>query len=124
MIAPRSDRVAGEGFIPFRREAEAMHIARTSALLFTLLAPLPGVAESQSSNSSSNCSNGRCSRVDSLFIEDGGRSRGYVREEHWREERWREGAGWHAWRERAFRAPGRAEDRQRRRQRDRDDDDD
>lgn len=91
----------------------------TSALLLPLLAPLPGAAESHSSNSSSNCSNGRCSRLDSLFIEDGGWRRGYIREERWREEGRR-----HAWREREFRNRGWGEDRQRRRQRDRDDDDD
>jgi hypothetical protein len=47
--------------------------------------PLPALGESQSSNSSSNCSNGRCSRVDSLVIEDRWGQRGWVREERWRE---------------------------------------
>jgi hypothetical protein len=47
------------------------------------------MAESQSSNSSSNCSNGRCSRVDTLTIED---NRGSVR--RWKRiERWEERRG-------------------------------
>jgi hypothetical protein len=46
------------------------------------------MAGSQSSNSSSNCSNGRCSRVDTLVIEDGrGRTRGWQRVERWNERR-------------------------------------
>jgi hypothetical protein len=52
------------------------------------LAVSPVMAGSQSSNSSSNCSNGRCSRVDTLVIEDGrGRSRGWQRVERWHERR-------------------------------------
>ncbi|MBR1187462.1 hypothetical protein JQ634_14990 [Bradyrhizobium sp. AUGA SZCCT0240] len=52
------------------------------------LAVSPVMAGSQSSNSSSNCSNGRCSRVDTLVIEDGrGRSRGWQRTEAWEERR-------------------------------------
>jgi hypothetical protein len=48
----------------------------------------PVMAGSQSSNSSSNCSNGRCSRVDTLVIEDGrGRTRGWQRVERWNERR-------------------------------------
>jgi hypothetical protein len=50
----------------------------------------PAVAGSQSSNSSSNCSNGRCSRVDSLVIEDRrGRTRSWQRFEAWDERRGR-----------------------------------
>ena len=50
----------------------------------------PAMAGSQSSNSSSNCSNGRCSRVDTLVIEDGrGRARGWQRVETWEERRGR-----------------------------------
>jgi hypothetical protein len=46
------------------------------------------MAGSQSSNSSSNCSNGRCSRVDTLVIEDRrGRIRGWQRVETWEERR-------------------------------------
>jgi hypothetical protein len=46
------------------------------------------MAGSQSSNSSSNCSNGRCSRVDTLVIQDGrGYVRGWQRVESWRERR-------------------------------------
>ena len=52
------------------------------------LAVSPVMAGSQSSNSSSNCSNGRCSRVDTLVVEDGrGRSRGWQRIEAWEERR-------------------------------------
>lgn len=61
------------------------------------LAVSPVMAGSQSSNSSSNCSNGRCSRVDTLVIEDGrGRRRGWQRVERWdeqRAERWEERRG-------------------------------
>jgi hypothetical protein len=54
------------------------------------LAVAPAMAGSQSSNSSSNCSNGRCSRVDTLVIEDGrGRTRGWQRVERWDERRGR-----------------------------------
>ena len=54
------------------------------------LAISPVMAGSQSSNSSSNCSNGRCSRVDTLVVEDGrGRSRGWQRIEAWEERRGR-----------------------------------
>ena len=52
------------------------------------LAVSPVMAERQSSNSSSNCSNGRCSRVDTLVIEDDrGRVRGWQRVERWDERR-------------------------------------
>jgi hypothetical protein len=55
-----------------------------------VLAVEPAMAGSQSSNSSSNCSNGRCSRVDTLVIEDGrGRTRGWQRVERWDERRGR-----------------------------------
>ena len=55
-----------------------------------VLAVTPAMAGSQSSNSSSNCSNGRCSRVDTLVIEDGrGRTRGWQRVERWDERRGR-----------------------------------
>ena len=54
------------------------------------LAIPPVMAGSQSSNSSSNCSNGRCSRVDTLVIEDNrGRIRGWQRVERWDERRGR-----------------------------------
>lgn len=71
------------------------HVRRAAVTgLFALwLAPLPALAGSESSNSSSNCSNGRCTRVESLMIEDRHGRRGWVREERWREGgggRWRE----------------------------------
>jgi hypothetical protein len=47
----------------------------------------PAIAESQSSDSSSDCSNGRCRRVDRLTIENERGRRGYVRTERWREGR-------------------------------------
>jgi hypothetical protein len=54
------------------------------------LAASPAMAGSQSSNSSSNCSNSRCSRVDTMVIEDGrGRARGWQRVETWDERRGR-----------------------------------
>jgi hypothetical protein len=53
------------------------------------LAVSPAMAGSQSSNSSSNCSNGRCSRVDTLVVEDRGRVRGWQRFEAWDERRYR-----------------------------------
>lgn len=52
-----------------------------------LARPMPAVAESQSSDSNSDCSNGRCRRVDRLTIEDERGRRGYVRTERWREGR-------------------------------------
>ena len=52
------------------------------------LAAAPALAESQSSNSSSNCSNGRCTRIDNLSIrDDRGRTRSWRHVEHWREDR-------------------------------------
>ena len=42
-------------------------------------ATLPALAGSQSSNSSSNCSNGRCSRVDIYVEQDKWGSRGWTR---------------------------------------------
>lgn len=61
------------------------------ALLVALaLSPAAALADSQSSNSSSNCSNGRCSRVESYREEGRGYRHGWVREERWRE---RDGEG-------------------------------
>jgi hypothetical protein len=58
------------------------------------LAISPAMAGSQSSNSSSNCSNGRCTRVDSLVIEDRrGRTRSWQRFEAWDERRGRSPRG-------------------------------
>jgi hypothetical protein len=74
------------------RETTTVKPIRRAAVtgLFALwLAPLPALAESQSSNSSSNCSNGRCSRVESYVIEDRSGREGWMRVE-----RWREGQGW------------------------------
>jgi hypothetical protein len=68
--------------------------AALAALCAILLAPLPAAAESQSSNSSSNCSNGRCTRVDSMTIEDRYGRRGWVRHEAWRERDGRDPRGW------------------------------
>lgn len=59
--------------------------AAVTGLFAIWLAPLSAGAESQSSNSSSNCSNGRCTRVESLMIEDRNGRRGWVRQESWRE---------------------------------------
>ncbi len=79
--------------------------------LFALwLAPLSAMAQSQSSNSSSNCSNGRCTRVDSYVVEDRYGRRGWVREDRWREGRGaRESRGW-GWVAPEWRQPRRARD--------------
>jgi len=82
-----------------RKEADDMRPIRRAAVtgLFALwLAPLPALAGSQSSNSSSNCSDGRCRVVESLVFEQDGRQRGWLRVEARDEER-----GWR--RERALR---------------------
>lgn len=75
---------------------------RPALLLAGLLAlsPLAALADSQSSNSSTSCSNGRCTRVESLVIQDRWGERGWVREERWRERerrpmRERAWRGWH-----------------------------
>jgi hypothetical protein len=62
--------------------------------LAATLAPAAVLADSQSSDSSSNCSNGRCTRVDRLVIEDRHGRRGYIREERWREGGRRDPRGW------------------------------
>ena len=70
-----------------RRELRVVIFGLASA---ASLAVSPVMAGNQSSNSSSNCSNGRCSRIDTLVIEDGrGRSRGWQRIEAWEERRGR-----------------------------------
>lgn len=61
--------------------------AAVTGLFALWLAPLAAMAESQSSNSSSNCSNGRCTRVESYSAEDRHGRRGWVAEERWREGR-------------------------------------
>lgn len=63
-----------------------------STMVLALIGAGPALAESQSSNSSSNCSNDRCTRVESLIIDDGRGSRRYFRREAWdgRRGRWRE----------------------------------
>jgi hypothetical protein len=48
-------------------------------------AAAPAVAGSQSSNSSSNCSDGRCTRVDSYVVQDKRGSHGWTRYEYWDE---------------------------------------
>jgi hypothetical protein len=62
-----------------------MRAIRSLLLVPVLLAAPPALAESQSSNSSSNCSDGRCTRVESFVAEDRYGRRGWVREERWRE---------------------------------------
>jgi hypothetical protein len=73
--------------------------------LVTTFAPVavPAEAGSQSSDSSSNCSNGRCTRVDRMVIEDRHGRRGWVREQSWRESddrgpRWRQAPRLPEWR--------------------------
>ncbi|BDG70087.1 hypothetical protein [Roseomonas fluvialis] len=81
------------------------------------LVPAPAMADSQSSDSSSNCSNGRCTRVDRMVIEDRHGRRGWVREQTWRE---RDGRGPRGW---GQGGPQRLPDWRLRRSRDDDDDD-
>jgi hypothetical protein len=59
--------------------------AAVTGLLALWLAPLPALAGSQSSNSSSDCDDGRCRQVESYVVEDRQGRRGWVREERWRE---------------------------------------
>jgi hypothetical protein len=54
-------------------------------VMAVLAAASPAAAGSQSSNSSTNCSNGHCTRVESLVIEDRWGRRGYVRRNQWHE---------------------------------------
>jgi hypothetical protein len=72
--------------------------AAVTGLLAAWLAPLPALAESQSSNSSSNCSDGRCSRVESFRVEDDTGRRGFTRVERWVEGapgvRYEQGQAW------------------------------
>ncbi len=91
--------------------------AAVSGLLAVWLSPLPVLAGSQSSNSSSDCDDGRCRRVESLVIEDRDGRRGWVREQRWNEgpARQRLQLPQGAW---PWPAPQRGRDR------DRDDDDD
>lgn len=71
-----------------------MRAIPTLLLLPLLLAGTPVLAGSQSSNSSSNCSNGRCSQVESYAVEDRYGRRGWVWEERWRE---RDHRGYRHW---------------------------
>ena len=73
--------------MPHRNRRE-LHLVLFGLAVAASFAVSPAMAGSQSSNSSSNCSNGRCSRVDTLVIEDGrGRIRGWQRIERWEERR-------------------------------------
>jgi hypothetical protein len=75
--------------MPYRNRRE-LRVVLLGLTFAASLAVFPAMAGSQSSNSSSNCSNGRCSRVDTLVIEDGrGRIRGWQRIEAWEERRGR-----------------------------------
>jgi hypothetical protein len=68
------------------KEANDMRPIRRAAVhgLFALwLAPLPALAGSQSSNSSSDCDGARCRHVESYVIEDSQGRRGWVREHAW-----------------------------------------
>lgn len=73
--------------------------AAVSGLLAAWLAPLPALAGSQSSNSSSNCSDGHCTRVESFVTEDRRGRAGWTRVEQWHERApaWRYDQG-QAWR--------------------------
>lgn len=83
-----------------------MPISRRLTLIAGLvitIAPAPAIGGSQSSDSSSNCSNARCTRVDRMVIEDRHGRRGWVREQSWRERegqapRWRQAPRLPEWR--------------------------
>ena len=76
--------------MPYRNRLE-LRLVLLGLASAASLAVSPAMAGSQSSNSSSNCSSGRCSRVDTLVIEDGrGRTRGWQRVERWDERRGRD----------------------------------
>jgi hypothetical protein len=64
--------------------------AALTGLLALWLAPLPAHADSQSSNSSSNCSGGLCTRLETYTREDDGRRRGWGVLETWREDQRRQ----------------------------------
>jgi hypothetical protein len=106
---------------PHATEIIAMPTFRRLTLVAGLavtLVPAPALADSQSSDSSANCSNGRCTRVDRMVIEDRYGRRGWVQGESWRERDGRAPRGW------GWAPPGRMPDwRQPRRGRDDDDDD-
>jgi hypothetical protein len=57
--------------------------AAVTGLLAAWLAPLPALAGSQSSNASSSCSDGRCSRVESHVVEDRHGRAGWTRVGGW-----------------------------------------
>jgi hypothetical protein len=59
--------------------------AAVTGLFALWLAPLPSLAGSQSSNSSSNCSNGRCTQVESFVEQDRHGSRGWMGVRTWHE---------------------------------------
>lgn len=62
-----------------------MTLRHACATIALLVFATPALADSQSSNSSSNCSNGRCTNVET-YSEQSGRHRwGYTRVERWRE---------------------------------------
>lgn len=67
------------------------------AAALVALGAAPSLAGSQSSNSSSNCSNGRCARMETFETERGGFRRGWTRVEQW-DERRRHGRGERPWR--------------------------
>ncbi|MGO1074677.1 hypothetical protein [Inquilinus sp. CA228] len=62
------------------------HTLAPAALVLFLAAAGPALADSQSSNSSSNCSNGRCTRVETYDVEDRHGSYGWTRVETWDEQ--------------------------------------
>jgi hypothetical protein len=102
-------------------EDAGMSPIRTAVLAATFLAAAlpPALAGSQSSNSSSNCSDGRCSRVESYREEGRGERWGITRIERWHEAPRASSRGWWPLDRRAEEAPRRHEPRRRHR---RDDD--
>lgn len=87
MFRPARDAPRGEPSGQEQGKYQLMTRIRRAAVtgLFAIwLAPLSAGAGSQSSNSSSDCSSGRGTRVESLMIEDRNGRRGWVRQATWR----------------------------------------
>jgi hypothetical protein len=93
-----------------------LHATRLGLAFAASFAGSPVMAERQSLNSSSNCSNGRCTRVETRVIEDDlGGVRGRRRVEAWEERRGRSRraerpAPWDPGRFGSPRRPGRDDD--------------
>ncbi|WP_431282376.1 hypothetical protein ACQW02_23695 [Humitalea sp. 24SJ18S-53] len=93
-----------------------MRVALRLTGLVASLALMPALGQAQSSNSSTNCSNGNCTRLESYIPDDRRDGPGWTRFDAWREGR--------AWQDPRARRDDDRRTRDRRDRRDRDDDDD